>query len=960
MLSNRSLFLIVYLAVAASGWAQPSNLGLPPVQHFPKTEYRAGTQSWQIGQNRQGVIFLANNEGLLVYDGVLWDLHPISNKTCLRSLLVAPEGRVYVGGQGELGYFYPDAAGRLEYRSLLALIDPTQRNFADVWDIVFFQNRYFFRTSDRVFCYDPSKASMSVVHTGASLELLEVVQGLLLLHDAQKGILQFDGRQFGSWNGAHPPGLVSALLPWVGDTILVATLKYGLFSLAGGQLRPWTTSCDAFFKEKRIYSAAVLDGQKLALGTNLGGLVVLDASRRPLLWLHKGAGLQNNNVLSLYPDRAGNLWLGLDNGVDYVEINAPFYRILPDGDLEGTGYIARVFDGRLYLGTSNGLYQMPWQPYYDPFDRRSFQLVPGSTGQVWGLDVIGGALLLGHHEGAFRVQPGGLQALGSRTGTWKFVRLNDSLLLAGQYDGLSAFRPVGRGHWQWQGKLAGLEESCRILVPEGDSCLWVSHPYRGVYRVGFRPGAPAREIRLFGRAAGLPSDLFNYIFQVGGRPLVAGEQNVFRYDPASDRFSGAAEFEPYFGRGLRTRYLREDGRGNIWFVHGEQTGVLWVRDEGLGKSVRAQLFPQLNSQMVGGFEHIYPFDSNNVFFGVEKGFMHLSINRLEHVDTALELHICRVQLPQSGDSLLFGGFGGQGEAPELAYANGSLRLVFAAAAYGESRHIEYSSWLEGLEKEWSVWSAKTERDLSHLPPGRYKFWVKARDEQGRESAPAVFEWRVLPPWYASPLALVVYGLLALAGLVALARGQRRRFEREKAALTEQHLQKEAAQRQRAEKSEQALVHLQNEKLEAEIRHKNQELALATMHLVQKGEMMAGVQEGLERLLQPGISPENLQKDVKRLLRLLQMDERTDQDWEQFALHFDEVHGDFLKRLREKYAQLSPNDYRLCAYLRMNLNTKEIAHLMNISVRGVEGSRYRLRRKLNLNNEENLVDFLLQI
>ncbi len=204
------------------------------------------------------------------------------------------------------------------------------------------------------------------------------------------------------------------------------------------------------------------------------------------------------------------------------------------------------------------------------------------------------------------------------------------------------------------------------------------------------------------------------------------------------------------------------------------------------------------------------------------------------------------------------------------------------------------------------------------------------------------------------------GLLAGTVLLTLALAQRRRFEREKAELTQEHLKKEAQQRQRAEQTEQELVRVQNEKLEAEVQHKNEELALATMHLVQKGEMLASIQEALERVLQREHSTHELRNELRRVLRLLQLDTRTDQDWEQFAVHFDQVYGDFLKRLREHFPQLSPNDYRLCAYLRMNLNTKEIAHLLNISVRGVEGSRYRLRRKLNLDNDENLVDFLMGV
>jgi DNA-binding CsgD family transcriptional regulator len=103
----------------------------------------------------------------------------------------------------------------------------------------------------------------------------------------------------------------------------------------------------------------------------------------------------------------------------------------------------------------------------------------------------------------------------------------------------------------------------------------------------------------------------------------------------------------------------------------------------------------------------------------------------------------------------------------------------------------------------------------------------------------------------------------------------------------------------------------------------------------------------------------VKKDIHQLLNLVNFDVKLDEDWEHFAHHFDQVHVDFLKNLRERFPQLSASDLKLCAYLRMNLSTKEIAPLLNISVRGVEGSRYRLRKKLDLPNDANLTDFILR-
>lgn len=950
------LLLLVYTPTAS---AQSVNMGLPPVTHFAKTAYQAGTQSWDIGQDQRGFIFLANNEGLLCYNGNTWHCYPISNGTCVRSLAIdSSQQRIYVGGQGELGFFSPDISGKLVYHSLNPVIPDAERGFGDVWDIVFFQGAYFFSTADRVFRIQENQCT--VYRPLGYIQHLEAVGNRLLLNSSDTGMLFFNGQGFVPLC-AGPPGVVTAMLPWQGDTVLITTLKNGIFVLVGDRLTTWSTAADPFLKEKRIYTAALLGKDRIALGTTLGGLVVLQSNRRPEYWLRKGSGLQYNNILSVSPDRAGNLWLGLDNGIDYVEMNAPFYRISPDGDLEGAGYCARLSGGRLYLGTSNGLYGTAWQQYFNPFVVQPFQSVSGTTGQVWGLNEVSDAFLMGHHEGAFRIEGYTASPLNNRTGTWRYLQLNDTVLVAGQYDGLSLLTRHPGGAWQWRGKVAGMEESCRILAPENDSTMWMSHPYRGVFKIVFQRGFRQVNVQRYGQAEGLPSDLFNYVFFIGGRALVAGEHGLFRYDAGSNRFVSDTAFDEQLGKTKRTRLLQEDAAGNIWFVTGEETGVLWIRDEGLGKKIRRQVFPQLNGQIVGGFEHIYCLDMQNFFFGTEKGFMHLNTQRLSTDQEKFQVVINGVRIPQAADSVVYGGFRGQGiKEVVLPYQNNRIVISYAATVFGDSRRIQYNTRLEGLEREWSGWSSQMERDFSHLPAGTYRLLVKARSETGLESAVEYFSFRILPPWYASNWAFFFYLLLFAGLLTMLIRSQRKRFEREKAELTRSHQQKEALHLQRAEQTEQELIRVQNEKLEAEVQHKNEELALATMHLVQKGELIATIQEALERILQNVQQPAVQRQELQRLLRVLQVDTRTDQDWEQFAVHFDQVYRDFLQRLRERFSQLSPNDYRLCAYLRMNLNTKEIAHLMNISVRGVEGSRYRLRRKLNLPNDANLVDFLMSV
>lgn len=953
------IFCCLLFALNAHG--QTDILGLPPVNNHFKRIYQAGTQNWDIGQRADGVMYFANNEGLLQFDGAFWQCYPISNGTCVRALHTQGADTVYVGGQGELGFFCPDRQGRLKYHSLVSTIPEANRSFEDVWDICSTpEGAVWFRTNDRIFRYE--QGQMRVFFPGSELRYLQLVHQTLYVDAGRDGFLFFDGQQFSpAFNNVPFSSPVSGMIAIGHDSLLIATLKDGFFVAVGNTIHPWQTTVDDFLKQKRIYSIALYGKKQLAVGTSLGGLMLLSLQGKGQLWLDKNAGLQNNNILSLFSDRSGNLWLGLDNGIDQVELSAPFFRVLPDPNLEGTGYAAAIHEGLLYLGTSNGLYIGAWTPTPSPFSQHRFELAAGTTGQVWTLQMPGNQLWMGHHEGAFLLSGQMAQQLSDQAGAWTFLPLSDTSMLVGTYTGLSWYtRPKAGMPWRYRWQLAGLEESCRIMVRSADGQIWMSHPYRGVFQLKLLPGNRRVEVHRLGKNDGLPSDLFNYVFKIGDIAVVAAEHGIFKWDTVMGRFIPMPELnallDPAQGR---TRYLREDDRGNIWFCQGNQTGVLWVADEGVRKNVQKQVFPALSSQLVGGFEHIYPFDPQHVFFGTEKGFVLLNPERLKQRDTLLQIHLHQVRFNEPFDSILFGG-AGQAQPCILSAQHNKIHFSFCATHYTTSDPVEYQYMLEGLDKNWSSWSNKTELDFSHLPAGAYAFRVKARTASGLESREYIYRFSINPPWYAGAWAYLAYAALLALLLFKAFRRQRVRFEAEKAALASEHFQKSEQQRRQMEQTRQEIDRLQKENLENEVQFKNKELALATMHLVQKGAILSSIQEELQKAIQKNGEGKDLREDLDRIVRMVQHDAQLDADWEQFAVHFDSVYGDFLKRLRENHPYLSPYDLRLSAYLRMNLSTKELAHLMNISVRGVEGSRYRLRKKLKLAAEDNLVEYLMNM
>lgn len=952
----------------ASVIAQGINLGIPPIRNFEKKNYKAGTQNWDIAQDKRGVIYFANNDGLLEFNGLRWNCFPISNHTIVRSIGIAEDGKIFAGAQSEFGYFFPGSNGELSYRSLTKLLPKTLQNFEDVWDICFLNGDIFFRTNHIIFQY--SKGKLQTHQFESAITAMFSVDNEVFLQQNLHELYHFKNNRFEKIGDyVDIKSTITGMLPWKNDTILIATLKNGIFYKNNKAFGVWKTSNDQLLKDKRIYTSCGLSGNQIALGTSSDGLIIIDQNHRICRHLSKKTGLQNNNILCTFQDKNSNIWLGLDNGIDFTMPNSSFSTILPEKDIQGTGYSVCIFKDKLYLGASDGLYEAPWQSFYDPNKSNYFRKIKSTDGQVWGLKEIDDNLLIGHHEGTFNLRNGQTTLLSSEPGAWTFIKVNSDTVVGGTYNGLILYTKSG-GEWKFKKKLKGLNESCRVMVKDIDGYLWISHPYRGIYRINFSKD-PAKEIdvKFYDSKNGLPSNLNNYVFQISGRAVFATEKGIFRFDNKLEIFKPDLDFKKQIGASERIKYLKEDSKGNIWYVSQSEVGLLLVNDLGLRKETKKKVFRELDNKLVGGFEFVYPVDENNIFFGSEQGFIHYNGSSSKSKESTFQVIISQIYASGERDSLIFGGFFVDKNkiyeeqsnllTPSLKSNLNNLNFNFAATDFQDPTLIEYRTMLLGSDSKWSEWSTESNKNFSNLRPGAYTFQVQARNSDNIISKVATYSFRIIPPWYLSKTAIFLYLILLLAGIGGFHVYQKQKFRHEKEILQASHAEKEAQHLKQVEITKAALAQTQNDKLAAEISFKNKELASSTLHLVQKGEILLTIKNALNNMLEKSVNAE-VKKEIQQLINLLNFDVNLDEDWEQFAFHFDQVHVDFLKRLREKFPQLSANDEKLCAYLRLNLSTKETAQLLNISVRGVEVSRYRLRKKLKLPNDVHLAEFMIHV
>jgi DNA-binding CsgD family transcriptional regulator len=936
--------------------------------NYEKRQYNAGTQNWKIRQDAQGRMYFANNEGVLVYDGAIWRLYPLPNRTIVRSIEFGRDGKLYVGGQDEIGYFSPGKNGAPVFTSLKNLLPKNDQTFSDLWDIVSYGDDIFFRSNDKIFKY--GKGKITVYHSRSWL-FLGKYKSKLLAHDEQKGLLEYVNNNWQVFidKSSLPDGFyITSISEYSTSFSLVTTANDGVFLLSGKTLRSFNLTGFGIDNHQHFSAAVALGDGTYLISTYLNGVYQVDHTGTVIENIAKKDGLQNIFVRSMFSDANHNVWLGLDNGIDFIAYNNAVKHISPSVFKDGGGYAVAFFHNKIYFALSNGIYQVPVTDVGDlSYVKNSIQIV--AEGQAWNVAAVGGHLLAGRDDGLYEVKDGKILSVYKTTGFWIFQPLMDKsghpLLAAGNYYGVRLFANNGASLTD-KGNIGKYYESARFMQVDENNTIWTSHPYRGIYRLD----PETNKITHYTKDKGLPSTFNNFIFKVKGKVVAATEKGIYEFVKNTDRFKPSLIFKELFGT-RSIRYMQEDAAGNIWFVEGKS---LSVADYSATPTIIN--FPELNNRILSGFENVYPINPENVFVGSENGFYHINYAKYKQNIHPLKVYIRSIKSGSGNNTVLFGGYNGQisnvnkqaiNNALDLDYGQNSLHFEYSSPVFEDQTNVEYSYLLDGFDQHWSEWSKKSDKDYTNLPAGNYKFKVRARSHLNNQSGITNYVFNINPPWYRT---LWAYGLyvLAIGGLLYFIyqKQEQRHLLKKQKELQLQQRKNEEEQRQLAylhllelERSEKELANLKNEKLQSEVEFKTSELASSALNLVQKREFLAKVKDELQRLQKSG--KETIEVvEIKKIQRMLTEEDKLNEQWEQFSIHFDKVHSGFLALLKERYPAINQQELKLCAYLIMNLSSKEIAQLMAISVRGVEISRYRLRKKLQIPTEMNLFEFLFNI
>lgn len=924
---------------------------IPPVYNYTTSDYKSGNQNWAISQGHNGMVYIGNNNGLMSFDGVNWNHHPLPNNLSVKSIFIDAESsaeRIYVGSFEEFGYFERDQTNQLIYHSLKSLVEGYEFHNDEIWKICLFENKIYFQSFSAFFVFDgeivetkkPYPAVLYFFPLGDNL-FAQLINNDFSRFDGEKFHPVVDRAQLNNDN-------VVALLPFNDDYLLV-TSKNGLFiySENNRSLVPWKTAIEQDLQQAIVNRAIFSGGAQYVFGTLNNGLFAINKEGEREWHINRTNGLNNNTVLALYSDREHSIWAALDNGISNIRTNSPFSFFEPSEIQIGLVEDILTFNEKLYLATNQGIYNYSG-------DEKKFSRLTDFDIQSWFIKKFGDQVFVGHNLGtSLLVNESEVPVMGARTGGMDMIEatLNGkNILLESSYTALYIYTQDPSGSWVFSHQIKGFSDLIKNLEVDHTGNIWAGHMYKGVYRLKLESDL------------GQVAEIENYlsldssqvatlrpikVMKLKGRIVFADGNSFFTYDDIQQKivpFQLLNNDLPDFADSYRIVPVNDD---LFWFIRNTEYALVEFKQN---RYILKDRIPYsiLNNPPNEGRANVYVAGDDVTYFCLNGGIGRYKFPE-EILQESSDLQISSVEYYDRTNDRTF--YLDPGIKGVIAYKNNDIVFQFSHPEFSK-KIFRVECFLHGYDNRWVTADENLAISYNNLPADEYILNARVLDNSGNELSAVSFSFRIKNPWYKTGWAILSYiiAILLLGGLIIKKNVQK--IIRKKNKLFIEQENRRLAQLERQEKE---ITSLRNEKLETELTFKSKELASATMLIINHSEFLRNLRSTIQNQILTG---KINRTEGNELVKTIGNNLSDEDEWTLFQENFDLIHQNFFRKLKERYPTLTPSDLKLCALLRLNYSSKEIASMLNITIRGVEAARYRLRKKLHLAESENLVNFMI--
>lgn len=955
-----NIFLLIFFHFAFYAQNPPSDyLKLSgKITQYTRSDFNADPQFWTMCRDSHGTIFFGNNDGVIIFDGEHWQKLNLPNNSSVRSLEIDDKGTLYAGGYNEIGTLQKDKTGKYFYKSLIDELQLTGNNIENIWDIHILGNKVLCRSFNELI----SISNKTATHIPATTSFIysNVIGSDYYIQDTNHGILKLTANSSDPvliiGNEQYNNEEIVAILPGnIKGEITVVTKQGSIFQgiPASGKLE-LVNNIFNNNKPDLVLTAIKYSNGDLFIGTLSSKIIMTNANGQVIQSPAIFQNLQESVIHRLYAGKDGNIWVLQNNGLAYIDFLSPYTYLFNKASV----YDALAYKDHIYLATNQGVYYSYFNEK-NPSSIHDFKKIENLHGQAWSVQQLEGDVIVSHDNGLFKIENGNALKIGTVTGFWKATPIKNKpgLYLASHYNGLYLLEK-SNGQWILHEKISGFDESARDILPADEPfTYWVCHGYKGVFKIRISPSYNrVSSVDHYTNKNGLGSSFNVNVTRWKGEIVFTTNTGIYRYDQKQNKFVPHKTLNDILDPTKNTRKLMQTGN-KTWFVQDDEAGYFYTAEK--KPELHKDLFLNLKSSFNRGLECIVNLTGNNVLFGTTTGLFLYTIENPRN-SSNISTVITQISYSRDQEFNLLPLSNNQGEPEVLPNQTDILRFEFAAPNMTHGTDVQYSYMLENVDNNWSSWQKIPYKEYTHLRPGKYTFKVRSRNTSGLLGKEAAYNFTILPKWYQTNLAYILYTIIAFLLIIGAIRYIKRRIEAE-------HLKtkSEALKAKKMLELEVEQLKLQRDKeeiskdrthLQEEILNNSKELANYTMLLIKKKDIFNEITVDLKEL-KDYVKNDDSRKKLFQIFQKLNQHKIGEDYLEVFDVNFEKVHHNFFEELKKLNPTLTKRELRLCAFVKMNLTNKEISPLLNISLRGVENARYRIRKKLDVNHEDNFVAFL---
>jgi hypothetical protein len=893
---------------------------LPFVENYSKSDYQGDNQIWNVAQGTDKAMYFANNHYFLRYNGVRWEKYMLPNKTIIRSIFVSGD-RIYSGSYKEFGY-WRRVSGKMKYFSLSEkkrVFDDTSNE--EIWKIFKYNNEIYFQAFNEIFVFNGK--SIREIKLPFQISYGFQVGNDLLLASTTQGVYKLRGKTFEKVTGGEilQNHIVHHIQEHGGSTYYF-TQKDGVYVEMNGVFSAWRHPLNETLKTAIINVARFVDGNKLIIGTASNGVYIVNLSDNSVTGINRDNIMMNNSVLSIGLDSESDLWLGLDNGIAHIELRSPVSIFSDNSGILGSVYSISADEPAGYLIASNhGLFR---------YQNQSLELIPDSQGQAWNITKLSDTHLVGHNEGTFTYTKNKFLKLNAVNGGWNFTKSStDNSFLQSTYCGVVVYPDIK--NLSVKHEIKGLCKPIKYAAQNRKNEIWAADNYRGLYRILIDDNYTTRSIVNVSQENNIHNDFGIKLFEFRNEILFLINGTWYTYNSIIGRLEKNALFNDRFS-GISDIAAIDDNNFVIL-----QDGLLFTVFANGNKFMRNLIHEKYYAgKIINDNIKIYK-ERDQFLLNLDDGFIAVQLRQE-----------AKSAIPKITVEALYNN---ELHDPERGIKyNTGLRLNVLSGYYGSSKPFLFYR-LNNQKRFNPIKNGSIL--LNNLNSGKQAVTIYIYDGSTYREA-ATFNFVVLKPWYFSGEMILLYILLTGIAFFLYYKWNKIRYT-EKLKLREEELKHQKSILEFKLKAENELNIQQYEKhiLELEVQTKSSEVAGKSLSIAKQGEII----ESIQHILDSENDLDRLKNEIRKAIKINAVNKH---EWEIFESNLSQIHNEFSRKLTAKYPTLTSRDVKLSIYLKMNLSSKEIAPLMNISFRGVELQRYRLRKKLGLQADESLYKFMTSL